>query len=61
MPIQRTFNELVPVRVWTDDIDDSSIRQLENISKMPIIHSHVAAMSHVHVGMGATIGSIIPT
>ena len=50
-----------PVKVWTDEIDQNAIEQLENISKMPFIHSHVAAMPDVHWGMGATIGSVIPS
>lgn len=51
----------VPVKVWTDDVDPGAIQQLENVAQLPIIHSHVAAMPDVHVGIGATIGSVIPT
>ena len=36
-------------------------RQLENIASLPIIHGHVAAMPDVHLGRGATVGSVIPT
>lgn len=61
MPIMKVINKGKPVKVWTDDIADNAIVQLENISKMPFIHSHVAAMPDVHWGMGATIGSVIPT
>jgi len=51
----------VPVKIFTDDIDHLAIQQLINISQLPIIHNHVAAMPDVHVGKGATVGSVIPT
>lgn len=51
----------VPVKVWTMDVEMGAMQQLVNLSKMPFIHSHVAAMPDVHFGMGATIGSVIPT
>lgn len=62
MPIQQTFNKgHVPVHVWTDEIESKAIDQLVNVSRLPFIHSHVAAMPDVHVGIGATVGSVIPT
>ena len=51
----------VPVKIWTDEIDFSSIEQLSKMAELPIIHSHVAAMPDVHCGIGATVGSVIPT
>ncbi|MCG8536009.1 MAG: RtcB family protein, partial [Pseudomonadales bacterium] len=35
--------------------------QLYNLSQLPIIHSHIAAMPDVHMGKGATVGSVTPT
>lgn len=62
MPIITTIEKgRVPVHVWTDEIEHSAFQQLENISKLPIIHHHVAAMPDVHFGIGATVGSVIPT
>lgn len=61
MPVMQVINKGKPVKVWTDEIDDNAISQLENISRMPFIHHHVAAMPDVHWGMGATIGSVIPS
>ena len=62
MPIQKVITTGVsPVKVWTTDIDDNALEQLENMSKMPFIYKHIAAMPDVHWGMGATIGSVIPT
>lgn len=50
-----------PVKVWTNDIEDSALTQLHNMSNMPFIHKHVAVMGDCHWGMGATVGSVIPT
>ena len=51
----------VPVKIWTDDVDIGSIEQLKNVARLPFVFHHVAAMPDVHVGMGATIGSVIAT
>ncbi len=62
MAIQHTFNKgRVPVHVWTQDIESSAIDQLVNVSRLEIVHPHVAAMPDVHAGIGATVGSVIPT
>lgn len=62
MPIKQTLTEQrVPVKIWTDDIDERSKEQLSNIASLPFIHHHVAAMPDVHLGIGATIGSVIAT
>ena len=53
----------VPVKMWTNGvpIEAEAQRQLENAAKLPIVFSHVAVMPDVHYGIGATIGSVIPT
>ncbi len=53
----------VPIKRWTRGvtIEDAALRQLENVARMPFIHRWVAAMPDVHWGMGATVGSVIPT
>jgi tRNA-splicing ligase RtcB len=62
MPIQQVLtNQRVPVKIWTDDVDERSMEQLNNIAKIPFIHHHVAVMPDVHLGIGATIGSVIAT
>jgi tRNA-splicing ligase RtcB len=62
MPIKQVLTEQrVPVKIWTDDVDERSKEQLSNIASMPFIHHHVAAMPDVHLGIGATIGSVIAT
>jgi len=62
MPIVQEIREgRVPVKVYTGEIEPQARLQLVNISKLPIVHHHVAAMPDVHLGIGATVGSVIPT
>ena len=62
VPIKQVISEGErPVKVWTDDLEASARAQLVNLSKLPFIHRHVAAMPDVHGGIGATIGSVIAT
>ncbi|TCT22936.1 RtcB family protein [Thiobaca trueperi] len=62
MPIHQVITEgEKPVKVWTDELDPRSREQLVNLSRLPFIHHHVAAMPDVHAGIGATIGSVIAT
>ena len=62
MPIKQVITDKhVPVKIWTDDVDERSKEQLANIASLPFIHHHVAAMPDVHLGLGATIGSVIAT
>ena len=51
------------IKAWTKGVpvDDSARQQLQNIARLPFIHSHVAAMPDVHYGRGATVGSVIAT
>jgi len=52
-----------PIKMWTRGVpvDEKAKGQLSNVASMPFIHKHVAVMPDVHVGAGATIGSVIPT
>jgi len=62
MPVRQEISEgLVPVKIYTGEIEPQARQQLVNISRLPIVHHHVAAMPDVHLGIGATVGSVIPT
>jgi len=52
-----------PVKAWVRGVefDAGARRQVENIAALPFVHDHVAVMPDVHVGKGATVGSVIPT
>ncbi len=53
----------VPIRAWTRGVpvEVDARRQLMNIAALPFVHGHVAVMPDVHLGRGATVGSVIPT
>jgi len=62
MTIQQTINKgRVPVHIWTNDVQSAAMDQLGDVAHMPFVHHHVAAMPDVHLGIGATVGSVIPT
>ena len=52
-----------PIKSWTRGVpvDEKARLQLTKAAQMPFIFKHVAAMPDVHVGIGATVGSVIPT
>ena len=62
MTVKQTIGHTpAPVRIWTEDVSPDALRQLEQVARLPFVHSHVAAMPDVHAGVGSTIGSVIPT
>jgi tRNA-splicing ligase RtcB len=62
MPIKMQLDKgRVPVKIFTDQIEPEAIQQLLNVSQLPIVFGHVAAMPDVHSGIGATVGSVIAT
>src|SRR5215472_14149183 len=62
MPVRSTIEGgRVPVKVFTEDLEPHARAQLANVAQLPIVFHHVAAMPDVHAGIGATVGSVIPT
>lgn len=66
MPVKIELNKnsgngFKPVKIYTRDIENEALTQLKKIAELPIIHSHIAAMPDVHLGIGATVGAVIPT
>jgi len=66
MPVKMELNRnakngVKPVKIYTRNVENTALTQLKNIAQLPIVHSHVAAMPDVHAGIGATVGSVIPT
>ena len=53
----------VDIKYFCDKVpvETAALSQLHNLASMPFIHHHIAVMPDVHVGKGATIGSVIPT
>lgn len=52
-----------PIKAWTKGVfvEEHAKDQLRNIARLPFIHKHVAAMPDMHLGKGATVGSVIAT
>ncbi len=68
MSSQRSYDVIhpeggVPIKAWTRGvpIEEAAAKQLANVARMPFIHQWVAAMPDVHWGIGATVGTVIPT
>jgi tRNA-splicing ligase RtcB (3'-phosphate/5'-hydroxy nucleic acid ligase) len=56
-------SQRVPLKMWTRGVavEDAAAAQLRNVASLPFVGPHVAVMPDVHWGMGATVGSVIPT
>src|SRR4051812_10292583 len=46
---------------WASDIEPATVEQAARAARLPFITGHVALMPDAHVGIGATVGSVIPT
>lgn len=55
------LNEKVITFLDPETIEQNTMDQIDNISKMPFIFKHVAVMPDCHLGKGATVGSVIAT
>ncbi len=46
---------------WASELDSNTLEQAIKTAEMPIVSGHVALMPDAHLGIGATVGSVIPT
>lgn len=46
---------------WASDIEPGTVQQAARTARLPVLAGHVALMPDAHVGIGATVGSVIPT
>ena len=53
----------VPIKAWVKGVplEEQAKQQLLNVAQLPFVFKWVAAMPDVHWGIGATVGSVIPT
>jgi tRNA-splicing ligase RtcB len=53
----------VPIHAWTRGValEPEAEKQLRNVAQLPFVFRWIAAMPDVHWGIGATVGSVIPT
>jgi tRNA-splicing ligase RtcB (3'-phosphate/5'-hydroxy nucleic acid ligase) len=61
MPATTINGRNVPIRMWApmEEVDSKVITQLKNVAALPWVAHHVAVMPDVHLGKGATVGSVI--
>jgi tRNA-splicing ligase RtcB len=57
MPDQIKFKLLS----WADELEPGVIEQAAKTAKLSFVAGHVALMPDAHVGIGSTVGSVIPT
>jgi RNA-splicing ligase RtcB len=46
---------------WASELDEQTLAQARRTARLPILDGHVALMPDAHLGIGATVGSVIPT
>lgn len=53
----------VPVKAWTRGVpvEQEAVAQLRNLASLPFVEGWIAAMPDVHLGIGATVGAVLPT
>ena len=63
MRVERFAGAVVPAKMWTDGVpvEPQALEQIKATASLPFIHGHVAVMPDVHLGIGATVGTVIPT
>jgi tRNA-splicing ligase RtcB len=61
MPSTTINGDRVPIRLWAQphEVESDAIKQLKAVASLPWVAHHVAVMPDVHVGKGATVGSVI--
>src|SRR5258708_9486248 len=58
------YEKMLPgARLWTGglELEADAIEQIRNVTNLPILAGPVAVMPDVHLGKGATVGTVIPT
>lgn len=53
-----TINDRL-VKIWTDEVEESAMKQIENLASLPFLYHHLAIMPDVHAGMGMPIGGVL--
>lgn len=47
------------MKIWTQEVEPSALRQIENLTTLPFLYHHLAIMPDVHAGMGMPIGGVL--
>jgi tRNA-splicing ligase RtcB (3'-phosphate/5'-hydroxy nucleic acid ligase) len=61
MKIIKTDLMKVPAKSWCNNVEESALKQIQNLGSLPFIFKHVAIMPDCHAGYGMVIGGVLPT
>lgn len=53
--------EKIPIKIWTDEIENGALEQAKNLANLPFAFKHVAIMPDTHQGFGMPIGGVLAT
>ena len=53
--------EKLPIKLWTDFIEEGALSQAKNLANLPFAYKHIAIMPDVHSGYGMPIGGVLAT
>lgn len=48
-----------PVKIWTNNVEETAMQQIENLTTLPFLYHHLAIMPDVHAGKGMPIGGVL--
>lgn len=48
-----------PVMIWTSNVEENAMSQIENLTTLPFLYHHLAIMPDVHAGKGMPIGGVL--
>lgn len=51
----------VPIKIWSDDIEEGALEQAKHLAALPFAYHHIAVMPDVHEGYGMPIGGVLAT
>lgn len=54
-------SELIPIKLWLEDIDEGALEQAKNLANLPHAVHHIVVMPDAHVGYGMPIGGVMAT
>jgi len=54
-------SEKLPIKIWTDEIEESALEQAKNLANLPFAFKHIALMPDCHTGYGMPIGGVLAT
>ena len=51
----------LPAKLWLDEVEDSCMSQIMDLTSLPFAFKHIAIMPDAHAGKGMPIGGVLAT